>query len=112
MLKPPIPSYRDLVPLLQSHETMKNLHNSSHSSPLTHNMAFVGERSGSSNYNCGTNKRGRGAGGSRGRRFNQGRSQSDGYNQRGYQSTLPNRSGPHHISQEPAHDKSPRNKEV
>ncbi|KAL5709389.1 hypothetical protein ACHQM5_020086 [Ranunculus cassubicifolius] len=39
MLKPPTPSYRDIVPLLQSHETMRNL--SEQDNNITNqNMAF------------------------------------------------------------------------
>ena len=42
MLKPPIPNYKDLIPLLQGHETMKNLHNPSGFNQPNHNMAFLG----------------------------------------------------------------------
>ena len=40
MLKPPIPSYKDLVPFLQGHKTMKNIHNPVSVNQSNHNLAF------------------------------------------------------------------------
>ena len=59
MLKPPIPSYRDLVPLLQGHETMKNIHNPVSVNQPNHNLAFVGQRSTSFGGNQNFHRRGK-----------------------------------------------------
>ena len=45
MLKSPIPLYRDLVPLLQGHETMKNIYNLMLVNQPNHNFDFVGQHS-------------------------------------------------------------------
>ena len=62
MLKPPVPSYNDLIPLLHSHELIRA---SSLSEHPNHTLAFVGERSTSRNqFERGSgssfNSRGRG----------------------------------------------------
>ncbi|KAF8391295.1 hypothetical protein HHK36_023597 [Tetracentron sinense] len=44
MLKPPTPIYCEIVPLLQSHETMRNLHHSEGYGTTNHNVAFLGQR--------------------------------------------------------------------
>ncbi|KAL5699696.1 hypothetical protein ACHQM5_030565 [Ranunculus cassubicifolius] len=49
MLKPPTPNYKDIVPLLQSHETMKNLHVFEETGSLNQNVAFYGQRQGNRN---------------------------------------------------------------
>lgn len=52
MLKPPAPSYNEAVPLLQSHETIKNMHASESCTMTNHNVAFVGQRQeGNKNFN-------------------------------------------------------------
>nr|CAD1822622.1 unnamed protein product [Ananas comosus var. bracteatus] len=43
MLKPPVPSYSDLIPLLQSHELRNKGHESN---PTNHSMAFISQRYG------------------------------------------------------------------
>ncbi|OMO89257.1 hypothetical protein CCACVL1_07965 [Corchorus capsularis] len=66
MLKPPIPTSNDLIPLLQGHEIMKSLHQTSKSPNL--NMAFMSQRN---TANRNFSKRGRGSFSSRGRGFPQ-----------------------------------------
>ncbi|KAF8408703.1 hypothetical protein HHK36_004767 [Tetracentron sinense] len=44
MLKPPTPTYCEIVPLLQSHETMRNLHHYEGYGTTNHNVAFLGQR--------------------------------------------------------------------
>lgn len=52
MLKPRAPSYNEVVPLLQSHETIKNMHASESYTMTNHNVAFVGQRQeGNTNFN-------------------------------------------------------------
>nr|CAD1837421.1 unnamed protein product [Ananas comosus var. bracteatus] len=48
MLKPPVPSYSDLIPLLQSHELRNKGHESN---PTNHSMAFISQRYGGGNKN-------------------------------------------------------------
>ncbi|KAL3516301.1 hypothetical protein ACH5RR_023203 [Cinchona calisaya] len=68
MLKPLIPSYRDLIPLLQGHDTMKSLYTQSTFNSPNQEVAFVGQRNhGNPNYNkkgnqnaFGFNSKGRG----------------------------------------------------
>lgn len=43
MMKPPILSYKEIVPLLQSHDTIKNLHSTEGYGIPSHNVAFVGQ---------------------------------------------------------------------
>ncbi|KAF3785730.1 hypothetical protein EJ110_NYTH27194 [Nymphaea thermarum] len=51
MLKPPIPSYKEVVPLLQSHETMKQLNG--HEENAHHQSVFYTHRSGFNNNRRG-----------------------------------------------------------
>ena len=48
MLKPPTPSYGELIPLLESHETIKSMH-STEFYGTNHNVAFYGQRQGGRN---------------------------------------------------------------
>ncbi|KAK2970476.1 hypothetical protein RJ640_028565 [Escallonia rubra] len=53
MLKPPVPSYADLIPLLQSHELRNKGH---HSESFNHSMVYYSQRT--SNGTKNTNKKG------------------------------------------------------
>lgn len=78
MLKPPVPTYNDLIPLLHSHELIRASSLSEHSNPT---LAFVGERS-TSRYQF---RRGSGSSfNSRGRGFNPASSRPPNNMQRPY----------------------------
>lgn len=55
MPKPQVPSYVDLIPLLQSHELRSSRHESESSN---HSMAFYGQQSGGGNKNNNNNRKG------------------------------------------------------
>ncbi|RWR75576.1 Zinc finger, CCCH-type [Cinnamomum micranthum f. kanehirae] len=44
MLKPPTPSYKEIIPLLQGHETMRTMHISDGFVPPNPNVAFFGQK--------------------------------------------------------------------
>lgn len=56
MLKPPIPSYTDLIPLLQSHEAIKQAHVPHHYTHPKQTEAFVGQRFSEGNGCAGANR--------------------------------------------------------
>ncbi|KAK2975601.1 hypothetical protein RJ640_010678 [Escallonia rubra] len=45
MFKPPVPSYKEVISLLQSHETMRTLHDSETFGETNQHMAFMGQSS-------------------------------------------------------------------
>ncbi|KAF7142376.1 hypothetical protein RHSIM_Rhsim05G0026100 [Rhododendron simsii] len=102
MMKPPIPTYKELVPLLQGHETMKTFHSPEVFGEGNPNAAFIGQRHQGSQ------------GGKYYRRGNQGQTQGrTSFNSRGrgfmQASGFSNQAGTHH-NQQPAatHQNGPR----
>ncbi|KAL5715327.1 hypothetical protein ACHQM5_017160 [Ranunculus cassubicifolius] len=102
MLKPPTPSYRDIVPMLQSHETMR-LMNDHEDNVTNHNMAFVSQYSNGQGRGRKSRRGKQGYFNSKGRGFTQ--TSRHVSNQYGPMQTVPNVSadkakvslnGPHH----------------
>ena len=86
-LCPPIPTYKEIVPLLQGHETMRSIHTTESYGGTNQHMAFYGQRSPGQGNNKNFNKKGsQGHFNSKGRGFTQfGQQPNHGNNSQNFQ---------------------------
>ncbi|KAK4481427.1 hypothetical protein RD792_012318 [Penstemon davidsonii] len=59
MLKPPTPTYRELIPLLQGHETMKLIHGANELGISSQNSAFLSQQRSQGSRNSWSNQKGK-----------------------------------------------------